>query len=88
LTPTVTTKGESAETAKPETVRVAERVKTKGSWLPLVRRQQQLQTQGVAQAFGHRELRCGCDAEYNDERRICAAIAITSAASGFARNSQ
>jgi len=63
------TKGERVETARPKTVGKTERAKTEGSWLPLMRRQQ-LQTWRLGPASGHHELRCGYDAEHNDERRI------------------
>jgi hypothetical protein len=52
-------------------VRVTETAKTEGSWLPPMRRQQ-LKTWRLAQVSGHHEQQCGCDAQHNDEKRICA----------------
>jgi hypothetical protein len=59
------------ETAPRKTVGATERAMTERSWLPLMRRQQ-LKTWRLAQASGHHEQRCGCDAEHKDEKRICA----------------
>jgi hypothetical protein len=65
------TKREWTVTARQKTVRATETAKTEGLWPPLMR-SQQLESRRLAQPSGHHERPCGCGAEHNDERRICA----------------